>query len=202
MRRVCQWKELLLFVILFSSFSAINNTTTSFAISYLNKIRGVFGYENIPFYTVSLIMIIVSIITGLISPIIGYALDKYGPRKVWIFSIVSVIIFSYPYYYFLLHGNIYTITVIQSIAYTLYILGFTDLAYSVTSKFPRNVRYTGSSLSYQISGGIVGGITPFLSSWFIYYFNDPTIPFLWFMILSFIALILIISKFGKGILPD
>ncbi len=196
------WKELLLFVVLFSAFSALNNTTTSFSISYLNKIRGVFGFENIPFFTVSVMMIVVSIITGVISPLIGQALDKYGARKVWIISLIFIIFFSYPYYYFLLHGDIYTLIIIQTIAYTLYMVGFTDLAYSATSKFPRNVRYTGSSLSYQISGGIVGGITPFISSALIYYFNNPTVPFVWFLVLSVTALIFVVSKFGKDIFLD
>jgi MFS transporter, MHS family, shikimate and dehydroshikimate transport protein len=99
-------------------------------------------------------------------PFFGSLTDKIGRRPVFMSGCAFFIIFAFPFFWLLQTQNM----VLIWIALILWIAvghgaTFAPMASFIAERFDTETRYTGSSLSYQLSGVFVGGPTPFLATW-------------------------------------
>lgn len=77
--------------------------------------------------------------------------------------------FSFPFFWLIDRGTASDLTLAISLAMIGISALFAVLPAYVSSLFEPRVRYTGMSLAYGISSGLIGGLTPLLaSSLFLY----------------------------------
>jgi MHS family shikimate/dehydroshikimate transporter-like MFS transporter len=98
-------------------------------------------------------------------PLFGALTDKIGRRPVFMAGCLFFVIFAFPFFW-LVETKI---TALIWIALILWIAvghaaTFAPMSSFIAERFDTNTRYTGSSISYQLSGILVGGPAPFLAT--------------------------------------
>ena len=100
-------------------------------------------------------------------PPLGILADKWGRKPLLLIALFGVAIFSYPL--FLLLG---TKTSLNILIAMLIFSFFNAIVQGVmpalmTESFPKKIRYTGLSVSYNIALALFGGTTPLVATWLI-----------------------------------
>jgi MFS family permease len=133
------------------------NTWGVFAISFAT---GHLGFEQVP---VLLAVTIAAVVMAALIPVSGKLTDTFGPRRVYIAGIAAYGLLVYPVFALFEAGNIvvFTIAIIAvfGIAHALF-YGAQGTLYA--GLYPPEVRYTGLSFVYQVSGIYASGITPMI----------------------------------------
>ncbi len=109
-------------------------------------------------------ILLASVIGLFVCPLYGYLSDKIGRRPIYMAGAAFLVIFAFPFFYFI---NMRDITILWVAIILGYNLGPT-LMFSVQSVFfselvGTQVRYSGLSIAYQGSA-IVGGFTPLIAT--------------------------------------
>ncbi|MEB3691281.1 MAG: MFS transporter [Caldisphaeraceae archaeon] len=91
----------------------------------------------------------------------GYIADKVGRRPMLILSNLLPIIAVYPAFLFRTYSMFFTMMVLFGIFHGL---GYSPLAAMLSEIYPTNIRYTGSSSSYQYGNSFLGGPASYVSS--------------------------------------
>jgi len=124
------------------------------------------------------------IIAGVISPLIGWFIDRNGPKKIYLFGI-SMIAVSYFTYGM---ASSWAVTIIAMIAYWL---GFSLSQQSCSTIcgncLPNQDRATGMTICETVAAGLLGMAGPMLGAWLVTTFggvNSSGIRPLFFVALS------------------
>jgi MFS family permease len=146
-----EWKIIMLQA---SSWAYIITATSGVILAYSVPYLIALEFDPIfPIYT-----IVIGAISGAIFTIIGGIItDFLGKKSVMIFSIILVIIFSYPYFLLLSTKNITLILLAQSLLFAITALAVGALPKRFGEHFNTKYRYSGAGLSFQI-GALLGGI--------------------------------------------
>ncbi|WP_434779636.1 MFS transporter [Neisseria sp. Ec49-e6-T10] len=98
------------------------------------------------------------------TPISAYLSDHYGRRPVLLVGTAATFIVGYLYGPMLNAGDYLETVIYLSLA--LFVMGFTfsPMGALLPEIFPTNVRYTGSSATYNIGGILGGSVTPFFAA--------------------------------------
>jgi MFS family permease len=146
-----EWKIIMLQA---SSWAYIITATSGVILAYSVPYLIALEFDPIfPIYT-----IVIGAISGAIFTIIGGIItDFLGKKSVMIFSIILVIIFSYPYFLLLGTKNITLILLAQSLLFAITALAVGALPKRFGEHFNTKYRYSGAGLSFQI-GALLGGI--------------------------------------------
>jgi MHS family proline/betaine transporter-like MFS transporter len=137
-------------------------TLSVFIQSYMNKILH-FPLEVIMKYnSISLgIAMIMSIVSGFLS-------DRFGYRLILISSASLLIIWAYPMVWLLNNAANFNYAIIAQQVFAAIVGLYTGTVIAVVvNLFPTNIRYTGVTLSMNISSSIFGGTVPLLAFWLI-----------------------------------
>jgi MFS family permease len=146
-----EWKIIMLQAL---SWAYIITATSGVILAYSVPYLIALEFDPIfPIYT-----IVIGAISGAIFTIIGGIItDFLGKKSVMIFSIILVIIFSYPYFLLLSTKNITLILLAQSLLFAITALAVGALPKRFGEHFNTKYRYSGAGLSFQI-GALLGGI--------------------------------------------
>lgn len=126
--------------------------------------------------------------------IFGLLSDKIGPSKVLNFGLLLLILTSLPIFSMFKESNftaIYICYAVVSVA-TAAITSASMLL--LAQAFPAKIRYSGSSLSYNLAFGIFGGFTPLIATTLIKETGLKYSPAFYMIFVATIALIFSISK--------
>lgn len=98
-------------------------------------------------------------------PFFGALSDKIGRRPVFFAGSLFFVIFAFPFFW-LVETQV---TALIWLALVLWIAvghgaTFAPMSAFIAERFNTNTRYTGASISYQVSGILVGGPAPFLAT--------------------------------------
>lgn len=96
----------------------------------------------------------------------GGVADKVGAKKVYVLGGFLASIISYPYYSGILqHSHSIWIILLMAVFSGMMLGTFASILSNI---FPVNVRYSGIALCYNIGTAIFSGLTPVISTYFIY----------------------------------
>ena len=133
------------------------NTWGVFAITFAT---GHLGFRQVP------VLIAVTVAAGVMAvliPVSGRLTDRFGPRRVYIAGMAAYGVLVFPVFLLFETGNIVVFTLgmvaVFGIAHAMF-YGAQGTLYA--GLYPAEVRYTGLSFVYQVSGIYASGITPMI----------------------------------------
>jgi MHS family proline/betaine transporter-like MFS transporter len=129
--------------------------------SYLHTFHNVKLEDALSAHTIAIIVLM------LIIPLFGFISDKIGRKKVLFMSLIGFAIFTYPLFA-LMFENTFMAILIAMLVFSVFEAMFQAVIPALmTESFPTSIRYTGLSISYNISLALFGGTTPLLCTWLI-----------------------------------
>ncbi len=131
---------------------------TVFSLSWATKSL---GFDRSQFLLLQLIGVF---FFGLTIPLSARASDRWGPRAVLLFSLSLIIMFGFCFAPLLTH-NIPAALVFMVLGFSLVGLTYAPVGAALASLFPTAVRYTGTSLAFNLAGIIGASITPYAATW-------------------------------------
>lgn len=118
----------------------------------------------------------------------GYLAEQIKPKKIIIFSILSVIILSFPLFLLLQTKNLVLIVVVQSI-FALSLGCMNGVMVNVLGRsFDVKTRCRGVSIGFTLPTAIFGGLLPTLCSYLIYKTGIELVPVFFLVFISLMVL--------------
>lgn len=178
-------RPLLLAIILVFFYNVIDYTVLTHMPSYLSDVLGYGTTKGL------LLILIVMFIMIPIVLLMGYFGDRIGNRRVIQASLIGVIFLSIPAYLLIESGsNILVFFGLMIVAVLLAALQGT-MPSQLPSLFFTEVRYSGLSITYNVSASLFGGTAPLLIAWFISLTGSTLIPAYYIMFASVIGIVVI-----------
>ncbi len=123
------------------------------------------------------------------SPIFGKISDRYGAKNIMYWASLSVMAFSWPYYY-ILSSNTFQIIILGQMVMGIIGAAYVGSQHSFSyALFPTADRYSGNALGYSLGMALLGGTTPMVSTFLIERTSDYISPFYWLMLCAMVALL-------------
>ena len=119
---------------------------------------------NIPFLDALEIQIVGSVLFGIFIPIAGKLAERFGRREVLIATTVLIGIFSFFLNVLMTSGE-GAIFVFAMIAMALMGMTYGLIGTALAAPFPTNVRYTGSSITFNLAGIFGASLAPYAATW-------------------------------------
>jgi len=129
--------------------------------SYLNVFIHVKLDDALFIHTISIIFLM------LIIPLFGHLSDKIGRKTLLLISLIGFVVFTYPLFALLVSNAFYSILMAMLAFAILEAMFQADIPALMSEVFPEKVRYTGLSVSYNISMALFGGTAPLVSTWLV-----------------------------------
>lgn len=165
------WREVLIAigakVVETAPFYIFGTFVVSYATSYL-------GFSNT---AVLNSVMIATIITTILIPIMGSISDKIGRKPLYIFGTIMMILYAFPYFWLLKQGSVILLAIATIIGLGIIWAPITAVLGTMFSEiFSAEVRYTGISLGYQIGAALAGGTAPLVATALLAKFNNSYVP--------------------------
>ncbi|WP_435200046.1 MFS transporter [Janibacter sp. GS2] len=138
------------------------NTWAVFSIAYGT---GTLGLSESTMLTAVMLAAVVLVV---LIPVFGKLSDRFTRRTTYAWGTVAMVVMTGISFEMLNSGN--TVVVIMAVVLSLgvvYPMMYGPVAAFFTELFPANVRYTGISIVYQLSGIFASGLTPLILTWLL-----------------------------------
>lgn len=191
------FKDILVCFVAVAFFNITNYMVTAYLPSYLEE---VIGLENV---TVTVLITCVMIFMIPLALMFGRIADKVGEKKVFLFGLGGLVLFSVIAFWLLQQDSLVYIII------GIFILGFFLSTYEATmpgslpTMFYTHIRYRTLAVTFNISVSLFGGTTPLVATWLVTQTNNPLAPAFYLMAVSVIGFIVIallhINTAGKSL---
>lgn len=118
----------------------------------------------IPFLDALEIQIVGSVAFGVFIPIAGKLAERFGRREVLILTTVLIGVFSF-FLPGLMTGGEGSILVFAMLAMALMGMTYGLIGTALAAPFPTAVRYTGSSITFNLAGIFGASLAPYIATW-------------------------------------
>ena len=119
---------------------------------------------NMPFLDALEVQLVGSIVFGLLIPVIGKLGDRYGRREMLILTTVLIGVFSFFLPALMTNGEA-VIFVFVTLAMVLMGMTYGLIGTALAAPFPTTVRYTGSSITFNLAGIFGASLAPYIATW-------------------------------------
>jgi metabolite-proton symporter len=137
-----------------------------------------------------------SIFSFISIPLFGHISDKIGRKNMYMIGAVTTGIFGFIYFAMLDTGSepvIFLAIVLSLIPHDML---YGPQAALIAESFTGRLRYSGSSLGYQLASVIAGGPAPLIAAWLFATYNSP------YAIAIYIALCAVITVVATALMTD
>ena len=118
----------------------------------------------IPFLDALEIQIVGSVAFGIFIPIAGKLAERFGRREVLILTTILIGVFSF-FLPGLMTGGEGSIVVFAILAMALMGMTYGLIGTALAAPFPTAVRYTGSSITFNLAGIFGASLAPYIATW-------------------------------------
>ncbi len=181
--------------LIFGTLAAVTTFVTFYLMSVftLSYATTDLGYSRRDFLIMQLFSVL---FFGISIPISAILADKFGRRRVLIIFSVAIAIFGLFFSTLLGSENTTLITVFLCLGMTLMGLTYGPLGTFLSELFPTNIRYSGSSITFNFAGIIGAAFAPMIAIWIA---KDYGLAYVGYYlsaaaILTFISLLVISKK--------
>jgi metabolite-proton symporter len=162
------WREIVLTALLRTGQQVPFYIFTTYIITYgtaqLGFARG----------TILNFVMVQSMISMLTIPLMGYLSDLYGRRTITALGCVVMLVFPFLYFNMLNTGAFWMVFMAIAIALPLHDLQYGPQAAFISESFPGSLRYSGSSLGYQLASITAGGPAPIIATILLQQYGTST----------------------------
>ncbi|HES75826.1 MAG TPA: MFS transporter [bacterium] len=134
---------------------------TVFALSYGTSKTGL-GYDRETFLFAQLFGVLFFAITIPLSSLLA---DRYGRRRTLMWVSAAIAVFGFALAPLFGAGNLTGVVAFLAIGFALMGLTYGPLGTILSELFPTAVRYTGSSLAFNLSGIFGASLAPYIATW-------------------------------------
>ncbi len=137
-----------------------------------------------------------SAVSLLSTPLFGYLSDRIGRKRMYLLGAGAMLLFAFPYYWMIdskMPGLIVAAVVMSLIVHDMQ---YGPQAAFISESFPPSVRYSGSSIGYQLASVTSGGPAPIIAAWLLHTYGTS------FAISCYLAAIALISLISASLLRD
>ncbi|MGI5132873.1 MFS transporter [Pseudonocardia sp. CA-107938] len=107
---------------------------------------------------------VAALLSALITPFMGHLGDRLGPIRIYLVGAALMAVQSLVYFAAISSGNTVLAVGVILVSLVPYALMFANEATILTGLFPASVRYSGSSLAFNLAGILGGGPAPFIAA--------------------------------------
>ncbi|CAM2992247.1 MFS transporter [Flavobacterium frigoris] len=162
--------------LIFGTFAAI----TTFLVFYLMTVFTLswatsdLGYSKRDFLLMQLFSVL---FFALFIPVSALIADRIGRRKMLIYTTIAIALFGFVFSLFLNSGNPLLVTFFLCVGMAL--MGFTygPLGTFLSELFPTSVRYSGTSLAFNMAGIIGAAFAPMIAIWLATHYSLTYVGF-------------------------
>jgi metabolite-proton symporter len=179
------WREVLLTCFLRTGQQVPFYIFTTYIITY--------GTQQLGFSRTTILNLVMvqSVLSMITIPIMGFLSDLYGRRRIIAIGCVVMIVFPFLYFQMLDTKTFGLVFLAVAIALPLQDLQYGPQAAFIAESFPGSLRYSGSSLGYQLASITAGGPAPLLAVILLQKFGTSTAIAWYLAICSVISLVCI-----------
>jgi MFS family permease len=130
------------------------------------------------------------------TPLFGYLSDRIGRKRMYLIGAATMLLFAFPYYYMIDSQVPAMIVLAVMLSLAVHDMQYGPQAAFISESFPPSVRYSGSSMGYQLASITSGGPAPLIATWLLHTFGSSL------AISAYIAVIAAISLVSAAFLRD
>jgi len=162
------WREIVLTALLRTGQQVPFYIFTTYIITY--------GTQTLGFArgTILNFVMLQSIISMITIPIMGHLSDVYGRRTITALGCVVMLVFPFLYFAMLDTRAFWMVFLAIAVALPLHDLQYGPQAAFISESFPGSLRYSGSSLGYQLASITAGGPAPIIATILLQQYGSST----------------------------
>ncbi|WP_375788672.1 MFS transporter [Bradyrhizobium sp. Pha-3] len=184
------WREILLTCLIRTGQQAPFVLFTTFLLSYGTSHLGV----QKPFlFNCVLAAAAISLFT---TPLFGYVSDRIGRRRMYLIGAFTMMVFAFPYFWMIDTKIPYLIALAILLSLPIHDMQYAPQAAFIAESFPPSVRYSGSSIGYQLASITSGGPAPMIAAYLLHTYGTSA------AISAYLAVIAAISFLSALFLRD
>jgi metabolite-proton symporter len=151
------WREVLLSTLLRSGQVVPFYIFTTYIITYATQ---ELGYSR---ETVLNFVMIQSVLSMAAIPVMGHLSDVLGRRRVIGFGCIVMMVFPFAYFWMVDSGSVVLFLLAVALGLPIHDIQYGPQAAIIAEAFPGSLRYSGSSLGYQLASITAGGPAPIVA---------------------------------------
>ncbi len=184
------WKEILLTCLMRTGQQAPFVIFTTFLLSYGTS---QLGLQKSFLFNCVLVAATLSLFT---TPFFGYLSDRIGRKRMYLIGAFTMMAFAFPYFWLLDTGVPALIVLAILVSLPIHDMQYAPQAAFIAESFPPSVRYSGSSIGYQLASITSGGPAPIIAAFLLHTYGTSA------AISAYIAFIAAISFVSTLFLRD
>jgi metabolite-proton symporter len=151
------WREVVLTALLRTGQQVPFYIFTTYIITYATQ---QLGYSR---STILNFVIVQSLISTMTIPLMGHLSDRYGRRTITAIGCVAMMVFPFVYFWMLDSRSLALAFLAIAVGLPIHDLQYGPQAAFISESFPGSLRYSGSSLGYQLASITAGGPAPIIA---------------------------------------
>jgi MFS family permease len=151
------WREVVLTALLRTGQQVPFYIFTTYIITYATQ---QLGYSR---STILNFVIVQSLISTMTIPLMGHLSDRYGRRTITAIGCVAMMVFPFVYFWMLDSRSLALVFLAIAVGLPIHDLQYGPQAAFISESFPGSLRYSGSSLGYQLASITAGGPAPIIA---------------------------------------
>jgi metabolite-proton symporter len=156
------WREVVLTALVRTGQQAPFYIFTVFVLSYAT------GTLGLPRATVLRLVLVAAAVSMIAIPLWGHLSDRVGRRRVVALGCALMVVWPFAYVGLLATGATAAVALAVILAQPIHDAQYGPQAALIAESFPPEVRYSGSSLGYQLASITAGGPAPIIATWLMH----------------------------------
>lgn len=152
-----------------------------YSVTYMKEIDQLAGDLAFDLNTAAMVLMLV------VMPLAAKLSDRIGRKPVLLVGMGGVLLGAVPCFMLMHSTDPASIFAGEAILAVLVGIFSGPIAAANVEQLPRNVRCTGTAVSYNLAVGIFGGTTPMIAAWLIRSTNDPIAPAYYLLVFALIS---------------
>jgi MFS family permease len=184
------WREIVLTCLIRTGQQAPFVLFTTFLLAYGTK---TLGFDRPFLFNCVLAAAALSLFT---TPFFGYLSDRIGRKRMYLIGAFTMLAFAFPYFWMLDSKIPFLVVLAILLSLPIHDMQYAPQAAFIAESFPPSVRYSGSSIGYQLASITSGGPAPMIAAYLLHTYGTST------AISAYIAFIAAISFTSALFLRD
>lgn len=177
------WREILLTCLIRTGQQAPFVLFTTFLLSYGTSNLGL---QKSFLFNCVLVAAALSLFT---TPLFGYISDRIGRKRMYLIGAFTMLAFAFPYFWMLDTKIPFLIVLAILISLPIHDMQYAPQAAFIAESFPPSVRYSGSSIGYQLASITSGGPAPMIAAYLLHTYGTSTAISIYLAVIAAISFV-------------